>query len=208
MNLRLKLFGLPLLLVAATSGCVSATPGANSILGETAIELAGAPSQDPSGSASSDAEVTLDLQAELKVSAQAGSGLQVKLEEVRVGRANTMLVIQTPGGLVLGTLLLSPGSEPLSIPLSTAVARTGLLSAALYLDDGDRRFDATRDSVLIDDDGSVMRVFFEYQLTSNSSSPSPSASPSPTSPKPTPSDSESSEDEVETEDEDREQEDR
>lgn len=198
MKLPKRFLALPLVLLAMTSGCVGVTPSANSVLGEAVIELAGAPSPTPSAIPSNGIEVTLDMQAELKVSAQSGTGLQIKLEEVEVGRANTLLVIQTASGMLLGSLLLSPGSEPLSIPLTQVVSRTGLLSATLYLDDGDRNFDSTRDSIIIDEDGAVMRVFFEYQLTSGNQSPT--SSPSPSSPTPTPSESESSEDEVETED--------
>lgn len=205
MKLPKRLIAIPMTLVVLTAGCVGVTPGADSILGEAAIELAGAPSATPSAIPSNGIEVTLDMQAELKVSPQSGAGLQIKLEEVEVGRANTLLVIQTASGVLLGTVLLSPGSEPLSIPLTTAVPRAGLLSASLYLDDGDRRFDANSDSLIIDESGAVMRVFFEYQLSSGGASPAPS--PSSSSPNPTPSESETLEDENEKEDDSPEPED-
>ena len=187
MNSSLRYFALLAGILPVVTGCVGVNPSAQSVLGESVIQLAGEPAPQPSSTGGASANVVLDLQAELKVSEQTGDGSQVKLEEVRVGRANTMLVIQDATGNILGTLLLSPGSEPIAIPLNSRVTSSGLLVATLFLDDGDRQFDANTDALLIDDDGALMRVFFNYLLGSGNST----TEPSPTNQTPASSDSES-----------------
>ena len=141
-----------------------------------AVELSGAESsnnQNPDGSGTSSSpeseepNFAVDRSAEIDIEDQTGDGQLVQIEEIRVGRSNTFLVIYDSGGVVLASTLVSPQSQPVDVKLERTLTKSSQLEAVLYLDDGDGEFEIDQDSPLIDDEGELVHEGFEYIVSSN-----------------------------------------
>ena len=140
------------------------------------VELSGAETgndQNIDGSETSsspDAEepnYAVDRSAEIDIEDQTGDGQLVQIEEIRVGRSNTFLVIYDSSGTVLASTLVSPQSQPVDVKLERTLTKSSQLEAVLYLDDGDGQFEIDQDSPLIDDEGELVHEDFEYIVSKN-----------------------------------------
>lgn len=162
---------LPLLLIVAMlTGC--STSSAQHQLDFASVELSGESSTiskpKPSDSeAPEEPNYAVDRSAEIEIDDQSGSGSLVQIEEIRVGRSNTFLVIYDSEGLVLASTLVSPQSQPVNVELERPLNKSSRLEAVLYLDDGDGQFEIGDDSPLIDDEGELVHEDFYYTLTKN-----------------------------------------
>jgi hypothetical protein len=162
---------LPLLLIVAMlTGC--STSSAQHQLDFASVELSGesstASKPEPSVSeAPEEPNYAVDRSAEIEIEDQSGSGSLVQIEEIRVGRSNTFLVIYDSEGLVLASTLVSPQSQPVNVELERPLNKSSRLEAVLYLDDGDGQFEIGDDSPLIDDEGELVHEDFYYTLTKN-----------------------------------------
>lgn len=116
---------------------------------------------------SANSEYAVDRSAEIDIEDQLGSGEYVQIEEIRVGRSNTFLVIYNSAGTVLASQLVSPQSQPVNVKLERELSESARLEAVLYLDDGDGIFEIDQDSPLIDDDGDLVHEDFDYTVTRN-----------------------------------------
>lgn len=113
-----------------------------------------------------------DADAEVEVEDQAGDGRTVRVEEVVLGSgAGHVVVVDPASRAVLGSAPVRAGtSRAVTVTLATAVPRTGEYLALLYGDDGDGRFDETRDGLVVDtdddggDDGGSVDEDFRYTL--------------------------------------------
>ncbi len=142
----------------------------------TAVELSGAETgniqnSESSGDASSleaeESNYAVDRSAEIDIEDQTGDGQLVQIDEIRVGRSNTFLVIYDSSGVVLASTLVSPQSQPVDVKLQRALTKSSQLEAVLYLDDGDGQFEIDQDSPLIDDEGELVHEDFEYRVSKN-----------------------------------------
>lgn len=162
---------LSLLVIAALlTGC--STTSAQHQLDFAAVELSGESSttskpQPTEPAASEEPNYAVDRSAEIDIEDQSGSGSLVQIEEIRVGRSNTFLVIYDSDGIVLASTLVSPQSQPVNVELERTLAKSSRLEAVLYLDDGDGQFEIGEDSPLIDDEGELVHEDFDYTLTKN-----------------------------------------
>ena len=109
----------------------------------------------------------VDASAEIEIEDQRGDGRSVEIEEIRVGRDGTFLVIYDRTGLVLTSTPVSPQSQPVNVELEVLVESSQELEAALYLDNGDGEFSLVTDSPLVDDEGEIIHEDFYYELVAN-----------------------------------------
>jgi hypothetical protein len=150
-----------LAVVLVLSGCAGQDPDRvvnfESIsLGDAATSQTQSPTTEP--------EFIIDSNAEIEIEDQEGSGQSVLIEEISVGREGTFLVIYDDSGLVLGSTLVSPQSQPVTLALNVALSESQELQAALYLDDGDGVFDLTLDLPIFDYEGELVHEDFDYEL--------------------------------------------
>jgi hypothetical protein len=127
----------------------------SSVVPSQAIELPEATSPAPTNPAA-------DTVADLEVEDQYGTGQDVTVTSVMLGRGPAWLVVSDLGGNVLGTKKVSPRTQPVTVQLQPPVTVSQELIATLYLDDGDGRFDAERDTVMVDEEGETVSEDFDY----------------------------------------------
>lgn len=131
-----------------------------------------APATPASGGAAPVVPDVRDADAEVEVEDQAGDGRTVRVEEVVLGSgAGHVVVVDPASRAVLGSAPVRAGtSRAVTVTLATAVPRTGEYLTLLYGDDGDGRFDETRDGLVVDadddagDDGGSVDEDFRYTL--------------------------------------------
>lgn len=156
-----------LVALLALSGC-STQPQAP-LVNFDRVEL-GNPTQSESVSAPAADGFVVDSAASIHIDDQFGDGKSVAIEELRVGRSGTFLVIYDGSGLVIATQMVSPQSQPVNIPLDKNLDQTQKLQAALYLDNGDSVFDLKTDTPIIDANGALVHGDFEYKMGSATAS--------------------------------------
>lgn len=138
------------------AACSSAQPASEQASPPSeAIVLPEATSPPPTNPAS-------DSIADLEVEDQMGNGSEVTVTSVMLGRGPAWLVITDLGGNVLGTKQVSPRTQPVTVPLQPPVTVSQELIATLYLDDGDGRFDADRDTPMVDEEAEIVSEDFDY----------------------------------------------
>ena len=115
---------------SSATGSASPTPGTSAN-----------PSASTSGGPSA-GEASSDTGAELEVEDQRGDGRAVTIEEATTAPGTGFVAIYQ-GDQLLGSVPLASG--PLTVQLDTRVPATGELSAVLFGDDGDDKFDAAVD---------------------------------------------------------------
>ena len=128
------------------------------------IRLGSASAQPTANPSSGSVGYVVDESAEIEIDDQNGSGSSVLIEEIKVGRDGTFLVIYDSTGLVLASAMVSPQSQPVMVPLEIAISSSQELQAALYLDNGDGVFSLSSDSPVIDDEGELVHEDFQYKL--------------------------------------------
>jgi hypothetical protein len=109
----------------------------------------------------------VDRSAEIEIEDQIGNGELVFIEEIRVGRANSFLVIYDSTGTVLAANLVSPQSQPITVRLERPLTKSEKLEAVLYLDDGDGEFNLDKDSPLVDAENEIVHEDFDYKVAKN-----------------------------------------
>lgn len=155
---------LALLAVLSLAGCTVSDPV---VVQFESVRL-GAASAQPSPTATSDStEFVVDESADVEIEDQSGSGGSVLIEEIKVGREGTFLVIYDRNGLVLASAMVSPQSQPVMVPLEVPISASQELQATLYLDNGDGVFSLQSDSPLIDDEGELVHEDFYYELVAD-----------------------------------------
>ena len=149
-------------LVALTGCSVQSTQpqlGFNQISLGSQSRPAATPTQIPR-----DSDYAVDSRAEIDIEDQRGRGDSVVIEELRVGRDNTFLVIYDTRGLVLASAKASPQSQPVQVPLDIPIEVSQELEATLYLDDGDGVFNLQLDRPLVDYEGDIVHEDFYYRV--------------------------------------------
>ncbi len=121
----------------------------------------------PEPESGSNVHFAVDRSAEIEIEDQIGTGEFVLIEEIRVGRANSFLVIYDSTGTVLAANLVSPQSQPVNVRLERPLTESAKLEAVLYLDDGDGEFNLEKDSPLIDDENEIVHEDFDYTIAKN-----------------------------------------
>lgn len=116
----------------------------------------------PESTAPAPTNPAADSIADLEVDDQVGTGTEVTVTSVMLGRGPAWLVVSDLGGNVLGTKKVSPRTQPVTVTLQPPVAVSQELIATLYLDDGDGRFDAKRDTPMVDEEGETVSEDFDY----------------------------------------------
>ncbi|MSZ19978.1 MAG: hypothetical protein F2609_04105 [Actinobacteria bacterium] len=96
---------------------------------------------------------------------QAGDGLSVEIEEVRLSLGKGILVIFDNQGQVLGSSQVMVKTQPVAITLTSPIQRSQKLVAQLFLDNGNGSFDQDLDTPILDHDGDLARESFEYKLS-------------------------------------------
>ena len=152
-----------LVAVLSLAGCTVTDPGFVQFEG---IKLGSASAQPTTTPSSGSIDYVVDQSAEIEIENQAGSGASVLIEEIRVGRDGTFLVIYDSTGLVLASTMVSPQFQPVMVPLNIPISKSQELQAALYLDNGDGVFSLNSDSPLIDYEGELVHEDFDYELVS------------------------------------------
>jgi hypothetical protein len=147
--------------VPAASAPPAATSGSSPTAG--APVSPSAPTTMPPGAAAGGTVV--DALAELEVEDQRGDGTGVRVSFARLSSGAGHVAITTRDGQLLGSAPVTQGAQPVTIPLSPRVTASGELLAVLHGDDGDGRFDATTDPVVVDDDGEREAEDFDYVLS-------------------------------------------
>lgn len=157
---KLAIIGATLLL----SGCAASQPAPE--LGFTKIDLQNSPGGETQTPVEpeQDFEYAIDARAEIEIPDQSGNGKSVMIEEIRVGREGTFLVIYDQSGLVLGATEVSPQSQPVTVGLDVELEQSQELQATLYLDNGDQIFDLKTDLPLLDDEGELVHEDFYYRV--------------------------------------------
>jgi hypothetical protein len=140
---------------AVTSG---ASPTAGAPGSPSALMTTAAPGAAAGGT-------VVDALAELEVEDQRGDGTGVRVSFARLSSGAGHVAITSRDGQLLGSAPVTQGAQPVTIPLSPRVTASGELIAVLHGDDGDGRFDATTDPVVVDDDGEREAEDFEYVLS-------------------------------------------
>lgn len=131
----------------------------NIVLGDNP---APAPTQtfDPEGQ-----QYATDPTAEVDIDDQSGNGESLAIDEIKVGRGSSFLVIYDSSGVVLAQTLVTPLSQPVTIFLDAPLESSQELQAALYLDNGDGVFQLDKDLPLLDEEGELVHEDFYYRLT-------------------------------------------
>lgn len=156
-----------LLAIFALSGC--ATQPSAPLVTFDRVEL-GNPTQSSLAPSVSGDGFVVDSVASIHIDDQYGDGDSVAIEELRVGRSGTYLVIYDDNGLVIATQMVSPQSQPVNIALDKKLEQNQHLQAVLYLDNGDAIFDLKTDTPIVDAQGLLVHEDFEYAMGSEASS--------------------------------------
>ena len=150
----------------ALSGCASQSAGPQVGFSEISLGSQSQPAPTPA-QLPQDTDYAVDARAEIDIEDQQGNGGSVVIEELRVGRDNTFLVIYDTTGLVLASAKASPQSQPVQVQLDIPISASQELEATLYLDDGDGVFNLQKDRPLIDYEGEIVHEDFYYRVVSN-----------------------------------------
>lgn len=114
---------------------------------------------DPEGQ-----QYATDPSAEVDIDDQSGSGSELKIDEIKVGRGNAFLVIYDNSGLVLTETLVTPQSQPVTVRLNSPVTSSQELQATLYLDNGDGVFELDLDLPILGEEGKLVHETFYYRV--------------------------------------------
>lgn len=159
---------------APSAPATSAAPSASASADDDS-----SPSSSPSTSASTPSGNTSTVpenSAEVDVDDQRGDGTSITLQQVRITEGTGFVAIYTRDNVLLGSAEVTPNDAPTSIKLSDPVPATGELTAVLFGDDGDGKFDAEKDPRLVEadddddnddndaDDNDTIEEDFDYTL--------------------------------------------
>lgn len=112
-------------------------------------------------------EYATDRYAEIEIDDQSGDGTTIRIDEIHVSGAASHLVIYDNTGMVLGSALVTPQSQPVNLKLQIPVTNSQELEAVLYLDDGDGDFDLVADTPILDDERELVHEDFYYRVTTS-----------------------------------------
>ena len=149
------------------SGCTAST-NTSSLTFERITLGAQSPqsSVSPTSSTSAQPQV-IDSVAELEIEDQSGDGKTIRIQEVRVGRNGTFLVIYDSQGVVLASGLVSPQSQIVNLVLDVPISISQELQAVFYVDDGDGIFELDEDSPVYEEPGELVHEDFQYLVTND-----------------------------------------
>lgn len=150
------------LAVLALAGC--STQNDSQLITFDRVELGSNPAQTAESAAPDVSGFVVDSAAKVDIDDQQGDGDSVAIEQLRVGRAGTFLVIYNSNGLVLATQMVSPLSQPVNIALDVELEASADLQAVLYLDNGDSIFDLRTDTPIVDGEGELVHEDFYYRV--------------------------------------------
>ena len=170
------------LLLAALmlSGCAAGPSGPTlefesvDLLAPTDAESEGSQNEqtsEPVQSEPADEEVrpesAIDRFAEIEIEDQSGDGISVLIDEIQISAGNAFLVIYDSSGMVLGSTLVTPQSQPVRLRLDLPIETSQELEAALYLDDGDGKLSINDDIPIYDDERELVHEDFYYRVSVN-----------------------------------------
>lgn len=159
------LFALSALASCATTNSASLT------LPTAAITLNGntvtspSPSASASGDPSKPAKSLSDPEAEIEIDDQSGDGSSLMIDEVEFSLNSVWLVIRSKQGKLFHYELLTYGAKKASIQLMTPLT-SGEYLVSLHSDDGNGKFDITKDRLIRGHEKEMAREDFDYTRTS------------------------------------------
>lgn len=107
----------------------------------------------------------LDSRAEIEIEDQSGDGASVAVEFARVERGAAFLVILNQAGQILGSAPIDPQSQPVTVVLTSPLAKSQELSAQLRWDDGDGVLNLDTDPILVEEHEDDVAEDFWYEVT-------------------------------------------
>lgn len=157
------------LLATALSAC-STDRGTERAAALTPIDVpapppAASPAPDERDRSIAPVEPVVDVGASLEVEDQRGDGRGVLVEYARMSHGSGYVSVQTADGWVLGSALLTRGTQPVTVPLEPRLAGSRALLAVLHADDGNGIFDPFLDPVVVDDGGEREDEEFDYVVS-------------------------------------------
>jgi len=162
------------LAVLMLSGCAASPSGPTldfesvDLLAATDAGSEGSQNEQPVQSEPEDEEArresALDRFAEIEIEDQSGDGSSVLIDEIQISAGNAFLVIYDSSGMVLGSTLVTPQSQPVRLRLDMPIATSQELEAALYLDDGDGKLSINDDIPIYDDERELVHEDFYYAV--------------------------------------------
>lgn len=155
---------------------------ASSVVAPSATEPASSAPASPSASASTESSPSPSVKTtevpendvELDVNDQSGSGSQIEIQQVLLP-GDGFVAIYAPTGELLGSAEIGK-SQTLTVKLDDKITKTGEYRAVLFADDGNGKFNADKDSQIIeiendtdddddaDDDADVVDDDFDYTV--------------------------------------------
>ena len=163
------------LAVLMLSGCAASPSGPTldfesvDLLAPTDAGSEGSQNEQPSQPVQSEPEdeevrqeSALDRFAEIEIEDQSGDGSSVLIDEIQISAGNAFLVVYDSSGMVLGSTLVTPQSQPVRLRLDVPIATSQELEAALYLDDGDGKLSINDDIPIYDDERELVHEDFYY----------------------------------------------
>jgi hypothetical protein len=100
--------------------------------------------------------------ADLEIEDQVGNGREIVISAITMSRGAGVVVIRDLAGTTLGVADVSPATTPVTIRLDRPVTATQELTATLYADNGNGRFNPNKDLVMVDDEGEPLAEDFDY----------------------------------------------
>ena len=137
----------------------SANEGSAGTTGDSHNEDGGESPEEP--------KYATDRTAEIDIDDQSGDGTTLRIDEVELGAKAAHLAFFDESGALLGSALVTPQSQPVSVKLIKAITFSQEIDAFLFLDDGDGVFELEDDRPIHDEDGELVDEDFDYWLESD-----------------------------------------
>ena len=166
MNIELRTFTSAIaasLLAISLTGCSVAQ--SSDFQNFDSIVLDGNPTPTPTQTIDSAGQAyATDPYAEVDIEDQSGDGRSVAIDEIKVARGNSFLVIYDLNGFVLAQSLVTPQSQPVTLLLDSPILESQELQATLYLDNGDGLFELDLDLPILGEEGELVHESFDYSV--------------------------------------------
>ena len=153
--------GCLILLVTGCAGGISSgqqsTQESGIVLGSgTTLDTPGASPGNPSTTSRGPGPSAADPLADLDIDDQRGDGTRVVVESLSASRQGVMLVLLDEKGRTVAEIPVTPGVQPVTIPLDPPLARSQELRGMLMAADGS--------GILVDSDGEAVEEDFDYLI--------------------------------------------
>lgn len=105
-----------------------------------------------------------DPEAEIEIDDQSGDGTSLMIDEVEFSLNAVWLIIRSKQGELFHSELLTYGAKKASIQLMTPL-KSGEYLVSLHTDDGDGKFDSTKDLLIRGHEKEMAQEDFDYTRT-------------------------------------------